>query len=207
MVKEINPTPWVSSLVVVRKPETGKLRICIDPTDLNRAIKRPHYPIPRIEDIVTRLGKAKIFSILDAKDGFWQIPLDEQSSKLTTFNTPFGRYRWKVLPFGVCSAPEEFQRRMTDALDGLSGVEVVADDVLVYGEGDTKEEALENHENNLHKCLQRCRERNIKLNESKLKLRLESVTYIGHLLTSEGIKPDPRKVDAIKNMNYPRNIT
>ena len=99
------PTKWVSSLVLVNKPD--KLRICIvDPQDLNKALLRPHYPLPTIEEMATRLSKAKVFSVLDAKNGFWQVQLDKESSFLTTFNTPFGRYRWLRLPFGIKRAPE-----------------------------------------------------------------------------------------------------
>lgn len=145
LIPVTEPTEWVSSLVVVKKP-SGKLRICIDPTHLNKAILRQHYPTPCIEEIVTQLGKAKLFSVLDAKDGFWQVPLDEESSKLTCFNTPYGRYRWTVMPFGIKSAPEVFQQRMSCALEGLEGVAVIADDILVYGSGDDEKEAFENHE-------------------------------------------------------------
>ena len=76
---------------------------------------------------------------MDAKDGFWQVQLSEESSNLTCFNTPFGRYKWMVMPFGISSAPEEFQRRMHEALEGLPGVCVNADDILIYGKGDTIE--------------------------------------------------------------------
>ena len=132
-------TDWVSSMVTVVKP--NKLRICIDPKDLNRAIKRPHYPLPTIEEVATKLSKAKVFSVLDAKSGFWQVPLDEASSKLTTFNTPFGRFRWLRMPFGISSAPEEFQKRMNDTFGDIKGTAVIADDLLVYGEGDDMETA------------------------------------------------------------------
>jgi hypothetical protein len=98
------PTPWVSSLVTVVKP--GKLRICIDPKHLNQNIKRSHYPLLTIEDLLPDLSKAKIFSVVDAKNGFWHVELDDESSYLTTFNTPFGRYRWLRMPFGISSAPE-----------------------------------------------------------------------------------------------------
>ena len=87
-VKE--PTKWINSMVVVRRP--GKLRLCIDPKDLNRAIKRPHYPLMPFEDILPKLTNAKVFSVRDAQKGFWQIQLDELSSFLTPFWTPFGRY-------------------------------------------------------------------------------------------------------------------
>ncbi len=103
------PTDWVNSLVVVRK-KNNKIRVCMDPSDLNRAIKREHYPMKTVEEVVARMSNAKIFSVLDANHGFWQISLDDASSKLCTFNTPFGRYKFKRLPFGICSAPEVFQK-------------------------------------------------------------------------------------------------
>lgn len=109
------PTDWVSSMVVVEK-KNGSLRICIDPKDLNDAMKRSHYPTPTIDDITNDLKGAKIFSTFDTKNGYWQIELTEKSSKLTTFNTPFGRFRWLRLPFGICAASEEFQKRIKDVL-------------------------------------------------------------------------------------------
>ena len=106
VIKRVNePTLWISSMVTVVKP--GKLRICIDPRDLNRAIMRPKYQMPTLEEVLPKLANAKVFSVLDAKDGFHQVKLDKQSSYLTTFWTPFGRYRYLRMPFGICSAPEE----------------------------------------------------------------------------------------------------
>ena len=99
IIEQVNyPTDWVSSMLVVSKPSTEaegetKLRICLDPRDLNLAIKREHFPIPTIEEIATRLNGAKLFSVFDASNGFWQVERDDESSSLTTFNTPFGRYR------------------------------------------------------------------------------------------------------------------
>ena len=88
LVKEIEPTDWISSMVVVAKP--GKIRNCLDPKDLNKGIRRPKYQLPTLEEVLPKLSKAKVFTTLDAKDGFYQITLDERSSKLTTFWTPFG---------------------------------------------------------------------------------------------------------------------
>ncbi len=98
---------WVSSMVTVVKP--NKLRICIDPKDLNRAIKRSHYPMPTIEEVATKLSNAKIFSVLNVKSGFWQVRLDEESSMFATFNTPFGRLRWLRMPLGICQPPKSFR--------------------------------------------------------------------------------------------------
>ncbi|XP_072035931.1 uncharacterized protein [Amphiura filiformis] len=135
IAKVTEPTDWISNMVIVRKP--GKLRICLDPKPLNKAIKRPHYMMPTIEDVLPKLAKARIFSVLDAKDGFWQVKLDKESSLLTTFGTPFGRYRWLRMPFGIATAPEEFQRRQHEIAEDLPGVEVIADDYLIYGSGST----------------------------------------------------------------------
>jgi len=119
------PTDWVSSLVVVQK-SSGQLRICLDPRDLNRAIKREHFAIPTFADIAPKLHGKRIFSVIDMKDGFWHIRLDEASSKPCTFNSIFGRYSYTRLPFGIASAPEVFQKRANeifgDIPDGLSSL-------------------------------------------------------------------------------------
>ncbi|CAH1233393.1 RTL1 [Branchiostoma lanceolatum] len=196
------PTPWVSSLVTVSKP-SGKLRICIDPRDLNVALKRSHYPAPTIDDLTPELRKTKVFSVLDAKNGYWQVVLDEESSLLTTFNTPQGRFKWKRLNFGIKSSPEEFQRRLDQALEGLAGVKPVVDDILVWGEGETLAEATTDHDRNLRTLMQRCRERNLKLNQDKIKLWMQEVPFHGHLITSQGLKLDPGKVAAIAKMPRP----
>ena len=110
--------------------------------------------MPILDEILPNLANAKVFSVLDAKDGFHQVKLDESSSYLTTFWMPFGRYRYLRMPFGISSAPEEYQRRMHDVVQGLPGVEVIADDILVYGKGRIKEEYVKDHDNNLTKLLE-----------------------------------------------------
>ena len=178
-------------------PQKGR-KICLDPKELNKAVQREHYPLPTIEEIATRLYGAKCFSILDVRNGFWHIPLDEDSSRLTTFNTPFGRYRWKRLPFGISSAPEVFQRKMHEVIEGLKGIEVIADDFIVVGFGRTEEQAIADHDQNLmaflERCKERCKERYLKLNASKIRLRLPKVPFIGHVATAQGLQVDPHKV-------------
>ena len=127
------PTNWVSSLDLVKKPK--KLEIFIDPQDLNRALLRAHYPLSTIEDVATRLCKAKVFSVLDAKNGFWQFQLDKPSSLLTTFNTPFGGYCWLRLPFGIKTAAEGCQWRIHESLQGLKSIKDIVDDILCVGKG------------------------------------------------------------------------
>ena len=204
--KVTEPTDWISSEVVVRKGDV-KLRLCIDPKDLNKALKRSHYPMPTIEEILPELTKVKVFSVADARNGFWQVKLDEPSSYLTTFWTPFGKYRWLRMPFGIATAPEEFQRRQHEVLEGLQGIHNIADDILITGQGETHEEAVQDHDRNLIALLERAREVNLKLNPKKLKLRLSEVPYIGHLLTPSGVKPDPEKVRAVQEMPNPTGRT
>ena len=133
--------------------------------------------------------------------------LDEDSRKLTTFHTPFGRHKWLRMPFGICSAPEEFQRHVNEIIEGLEGVTAIADDLLVTGAGNTHEEALADHERNLIALLQRCRERNFKLNKDKFVFKQQKSKYCGHVLTSDGILPDPANVEAITQMPIPRSKT
>ncbi|KAK2705597.1 hypothetical protein QYM36_015850 [Artemia franciscana] len=125
------PTDWVNLMVAVEKKD-GSLRICIDPVDLNKSIRRPFYPIPSLEDVSSKLYGVKYLSKLDARSGYWSLVLDDESADLTTFNTIFGRYLLKRMPFGIISAQDEFQRRMEEALEGLDGFAVIIDDLLVF---------------------------------------------------------------------------
>ena len=192
------PTDWVSNLVIVEKPN-GKLRVCLDPRDLNQAIKRQHYQLPTAEDILSKMAGAKYFSKLDASSGYWQLKLDEESSQLLAFHTPFGRYKFKRLPFGVNCASEIFQAEVTEILEGLEGCANAQDDIVVWG--DTKD----NHDRRLRNVLSRIRLSGLKLNRSKCIFGSNQITYLGQLLTSEGVKADPQKVSAIFDMPAPEN--
>ena len=142
IVRQEEPTEWVTSLVVVQKP-SGAVRLCIDPRDLNAAMKWSHYPMKTVDEVASRLQGANTFSILDAKSGFWQLKLNEESSHLCIFNTPIGRYRFTRLPFGVKCAPEIFQRTMDQMVEDLDGAEVIMDDVIVAGDETTHDERLQ----------------------------------------------------------------
>ena len=111
-------------MIAVRKKK-NTLRICLGPRDLNKAFQRSHYPLKTLEDVATRLNKAKVVSLLNAKSGFWQVKLDDDSSYLTMFNTPFGRYRWLRMQFGIDSAPEEWQRCAHELAEALEGCLIV----------------------------------------------------------------------------------
>ena len=131
------PIPWVNSLVIVEKRDRS-LRLYLDPRDLNKAIRREHHRIPTVEDIASRLSGKKVFSIVDEKDGFWQVPLDDESSYFCTFNTPYGRYRFKRMPFDIKSAPEVFHKKNESIFGNIDGVEVILDDIIVAA-GDEQE--------------------------------------------------------------------
>jgi hypothetical protein len=191
--------------MVVATKKSGKPRICIDPRPLNKALKREHYPLPVMEDILPKLANAKLFSKLDLANAYWHVHLDEESSKLTTFQTPFGRYRWKRLPFGTSVSSELFQKRLDQALEGLKGTIGVADDIIVYGEGSDNATATKDHDENLRTLLKRCRDLGMRLNREKLELRKTEISFLGHLVTSDGLKIDPEKVAAVMKMPKPED--
>ena len=183
----------------VGNPEkNGKISICLDPKDPNKAILLENYPMPTIEDIATH--GAKVLSVHDAKNGFWHVTLDEESSHLISFHTPFGRYRWCRIPFGMSSVPEIFQLRMHELIEGLSGTEVIAHDFVVTGFGDTLKEDFRDHNKCLVAFLQRC------LAVEKLQLCLEEVSLIGHYASKSGRKIHPEKVRAILEMPQPAHV-
>lgn len=196
--KVSKPTEWVNSMVLVEKSQ-GKLRVCLDPTDLNKSIKRPYYPMRTLDDVLPSLNNSRYFTKLDARSGYWAIKLSEESSYLTCFNTIFGRYRYLRLPFGLCMSGDEFIKKMDECFEGLEGVVTIVDDILVHGR--TRAE----HDKNLKAVLDRALQRGLCFNEDKLEVGVSEVQYFGHLLTSEGLKPDPEKVTAIKNMPPPTN--
>ena len=197
-VKE--PTDWCAGMVVVPKAG-GKVRICVDLTKLNQNVRRERLMLPSVEQTLAQLGGATVFSKLDANSGFWQVELTKTSSLLTTFITPFGRYRFNRLPFGITSAPEHFQRRMSEVLQGLDGVVCLIDDILIYGKTQAE------HDKRLTAVLLKIAEAGITLNEEKCEFSQSQVKFLGQIVDSNGIHPDPGKVTAIKQMNAPTNIT
>ena len=136
------PTPWVSQIFIAKKKQGG-LRICIDPPELNKVLKREHYTLPVFEDVLHELGQSTVFSKADLSSGFWHVQLDEESSHLTTFQTCFGRYRCLRLPFGTSVSSEISEKMLLEAFDGLTSVVCVADDVIIHGK------TLEDHDEHL----------------------------------------------------------
>ena len=187
-------------MVVVPK-KNGAIRICVDLKPLNENVLREVHPLPKVDDTLAQLAGAQVFSKLDANSGFWQIPLAKNSRHLTTFITPFGRYCFNKMPFGISSAPEHFQKRMSEILSGLDGVLCLMDDVLVFGK-DKKE-----HDERLMAALKRIEAAGATLNPSKRKFRKQQLKFLGHLVDGEGIRADPNKTSAITEMKPPTNIS
>ncbi|XP_054590187.2 retrovirus-related Pol polyprotein from transposon 412 [Nothobranchius furzeri] len=199
VIKKIDePTEWVSSLVVLQK-KTGALRTCLNPGDLNKAFKREHFKLPTREEIMAQFAGAKWFSKLDASSGFWQLRLDEESSRLCTFNTPEGRYRFLRLPYGILSAPEVYHKTIHMIFEHIPGVETMMDDIIVWGT--TREE----HDQRLRQVLDKTREVNLKLNKDKCEFGVKKLTFVGDVVSENGVKPDPKKTSAICNMERPNN--
>lgn len=194
------PTDWCSAMVPVVK-KNGKIRICVDLKNVNKAVKRPHYSIPTLEDIAPKLAGSTVFSTLDAASGFWQIPLHEDAIPLTTFITPFGRFAFQRLPFGINVATDEFQIRMIEAFRGFDGVEVIIDDILVHGKD------VEEHDRRLASVLEKVKTIGLRLNEEKCVLRKSEVSYFGHLIGANGVQPHPEKVKAIAELEQPNNVS
>ena len=201
VISKVNePTPWCAGMVVVPK-KSGAVRICVDLKPLNDSVLREVHPIPRVDETLAHLAGATVFSKLDANSGFWQIPLAKPSRKLTTFITPFGRYYFNKLPFGISSAPELFQRRMNKLLEGLKGVVCLMDDVLVFGA--TNDE----HDTRLVAVLERLETAGVTLNPAKCEFSRDSVKFLGHMVDKDGIQADPGKTSAILKMEAPRNVS
>uniref|UniRef100_A0A5S6QFE8 RNA-directed DNA polymerase n=1 Tax=Trichuris muris TaxID=70415 RepID=A0A5S6QFE8_TRIMR len=193
------PTDWCSGIVVVPKKDGASVRICVDLTELNKGVRRSLLTLPSVEEELALLSGAVVFSKLDANAGFWQVRLSKESSLLTTFITPFGRFCFNRLPFGISSAPEYFQSRMNDILAGLPGVLCHMDDILVFGS------SRQEHDRRLRDVLERLRSKGLTLN-AKCQFGRNSLTFLGHVISAKGVLPDPSKVEAIANMPPPVDV-
>ena len=193
-------TEWVSSIVYIRK-KNGKLRLRLNPKDLNRAIMRCHYKTPTMEELAHKLSDAQHFSKLDAKNGYWSKPLDEESQLLTTFHLPFGRFCFRRMPFGLEMSQDVFMQRMDTILEKCPGTIGLIDDVILYGK--TKEE----HDNNLHNLMKIAQTEGLCFNSENCAIDEKQIHYFGAIYNKNSIRPDSSEVKAIKQLPSPTNIT
>ena len=173
------------------------MRVCIDPKPLNVTIKRERYEIPTPADVQSRVSGMRVFTVTDMQDAYWHVKLSPESSYLCTFHTPWGRKRFLRMPFGISSASEVMQKRNEEAFGDIQGVHVIADDLIISAKDETEHDAI------VSKVSERARQQNVKFNANKIQYKVNTVTYMGHIASAAGMRPDPRKVEAIVNMPRP----
>lgn len=192
-------TPWVSPLVAIPK-KNGSVRLCIDMREPNQAIRRERHPTPTIEDLTHILNGATVFSKLDLKAGYHQIPLAPESRYVTTFVTHEGLRRYTRLNFGTNSASEIFQNVISEQLRDIPGSFNISDDVIVFGK------TQDDHDKALKSVFQRFSDVNLTLNKSKCEFNKDSIAFFGFVFSKDGIAPDPSKVQSIHNMSPPTSV-
>ena len=196
----VNVPEWLNSFIVVKKPN-AKLCICLDPTDLHPHLVRPVCNARTLDEIIALLKDVVHFAVFDSTKGFFHVPLNETSKMLTAVLTPIGIYKYNVLAMEMSNATDISESCICQILEGLNGTINIADDVLVFG-CDYNSFKL-----NVISFLDRCVEKDLHLNPDKIRINIPNVPFFGQVLTKEGLKPDPHKLDVIKQWPIPTNVT
>ncbi|CAK1601322.1 unnamed protein product [Parnassius mnemosyne] len=201
-VIEPSSSPWCSTVVLGKKKD-GSMRFCFDYRRLNDVTKKGSYPLPRIDDTLDMLTGVKWFSTLDLKSGYWQVEIDPKDKEKTAFSTGKGLWQFKVMPFGLCNAPATFERLMELVLPGLIGDAclVYLDDIIIVGR------RFEVHLQNLERVLMKIQSTNLKLSPKKCSLFKRQVSFLGYVVSEEGIRTDPDKIAAVKDWPVPKDKT
>ena len=195
-------SPYSSNVVLVRKKDNS-LRFCLDYRSLNARTRKDAYSLPRFDDTVDTLAGSKYFSKLDLRSGYWQVPMEEESKPYTAFTVGnLGFYECERLSFGLCNAPATFQRLMEKCMGELHLREclIFIDDILIFSK------TFEEHVKRLEAVFRRLEQHNLKLKPSKCEFFKTSVTYLGHVVSQEGIATDPEKLTAVKDWPTPTNV-
>lgn len=194
-------SPYGAPILFVRK-KNGKLRMCVDYRALNKITVKNRYPLPRIDELMDQLHGATVFSKLDLQSGYWQIRIAEQDVPKTAFRTRYGHFEWRVMPFGLTNAPATFQALMNRILQPFLDkfVVVYLDDILIYSK--TPEEHLEH----VAKVLEVLQQSQLYVGLDKCAFGLREVDFLGHIVSANGIKPDPKKIQAVLDWPVPRNV-
>lgn len=198
IIEEIDSSPFLSPIVVVPKPDNS-IRLCVDYKRINQHIVVDQHPLPTADEIFAKLSGAKIFSKLDLKSAYHQLLIREDSRNYTAFTSHIGQFRYKRLPFGLANAPSAYMKVLFNILKDCPNTVNYLDDILVYGR------TLDEHNRNLDLTLKCLDEYGITLNESKCQYRQTSVQFLGRILSSEGISPLPKTLEAIRRAEVPQN--
>ncbi|CAH2105722.1 unnamed protein product [Euphydryas editha] len=200
IIEEVHePSKWISPIVPILK-DNGELRLCVDMRRANKAIMRENHPLPSMEHLLPKIRKAKLFSKLDIKNAFHQLELHPESRHITTFISSKGLYRYKRLMFGITCAPELFQKILEKILLKCDGAINFIDDILIYGR--TEQE----HDLRLQKVLQVLKENNVLLNNDKCLYKVKQVSFLGHELTSEGVRPLNKYIASVTHFRIPKTV-
>jgi hypothetical protein len=186
-------------IVFVEKRDGAK-RMCIDYRDLNALTRKNKYPLPLTEEVLDRVNGSTVFSKLDLEQGYHQIPMFEPDIHKTAFATPMGHFEWTVLPFGLCNGVATFQTMIDRVFARLRRTEAYVDDVLIH------DRSFDDHVASLERALRRLRDAKLYAKLSKCQFFVSSTTFLGHVLSAEGILPDPSKVDAIRSWPTPSGV-
>ena len=198
ITEQVEPTPWVSSVTFLRKPN-GEVRVCLDPSNLNKSIIREQHKPMTVEEIAHELAGATVYTKANALKAFLQIHLTHKASLLMTFNSHRGRLRFLWMPFGTKMSQDVFQLRMDAILEQCPGVIGIHDDMVIFGVDQ------QDHDANLINLLNVCQKEGLVLNSKKLGLRRERVTFFGAEYSAQGMHPDPKKVQGITEMTVPKD--
>ncbi|KMQ84703.1 reverse ribonuclease integrase [Lasius niger] len=201
-VIEQSRSAWSSPVVVVKKKD-GKYRFCIDFRKVNDVTEKDAYPLPQVTATLDKLRGARYLSTLDLKNGYWQVPLTPDSRPITAFTIPGrGLFQFRVMPFGLHSAPATFQR-LLDAVIGPAlepHVFVYLDDIIVISS------TFDEHLKLLAEVFRRLRDARLRLNPAKCRFCVDQLRYLGHVVDRHGIRTDPEKVSAVVNWPEPRSV-
>ena len=194
-------TDWVNSYVTVEKDSGNhhapnhtikrKLRICLDPRDLNEALEREPYHTHSVDEITAKLKGMTIFTIVDFKKGYWMVVLHPDSKKLTCMALPFGRFQWTRLPMGTVVAQDIFQSKLDAIFIGMERVTGIANDMVIAGRDEIE------HDRNFLAFMEKCMSNNLTLNVEKIQFKQSQVSFCGHCWSKEGISLDPKKIEAL----------
>ena len=195
-------SPWSSNVVIVKKKD-GSLRFCIDYKKLNDVTVKDSYPLPRIADCLDSLSTGRYFSAFDLRSGYFQVMMEEEDRQKTSFVTRSGLYQFEVMPFGVTNGPATFQRLMDLTMSGLNYqiCLVYLDDIILMSA------TVEEHLERLKLILDRLRSAGLKLKPSKCKLLQKTISFLGHVVSKNGVATDPEKVQAVADWPVPTNVT